>query len=283
MNYKSIKLVLPLLIVLLLGSLYSATAGKLPVSSTNEIQLKALNGIYKFTGKLNNKIPVFLWFVVQDGFVKGEVTYLKTTRKIPITIAGTIFKADDPRRNADKTSYFDIRIFEFMKDGTITGVYYGPFQTSVLNGAWFAPGSEKELKFTLKAKDTTLNNIDTNLKPVSITGEYAYSFGKEHANGGMGIKSLGRDNYLMEVGCVTDGPAYNLANVDATKIHLTNNSTVFQPADPGCRFKIRFFKNFLVIDYLGPSINPCGFGNNASIEGVFIKTSEKARIEEINH
>jgi hypothetical protein len=283
MNYKPIKLVLSLLIVVLIGLRYSAAMGKLPVSSTNKIQLNTLNGVYKFTGKLNNKIPVFLWFVVQDGFVKGEVTYLKTTRKIPITIAGTIFKADDPRGNANKTSYFDIRIFEFMKDGTITGVYYGPFHTSVLNGTWLAPGSRKELKFSLKAKDTTLTNMDINLNPVSITGEYVYSFGKDGAGGSMVIKSLGRNNYLMEVGCVTDGPAYNLANVDATKIHLTHDSTIFQPADPGCRFKIRFFKNFLVIDFLGPSINPCGFGNNASIDGVFIKTSENARIEKVEH
>jgi hypothetical protein len=224
-----------------------------------------IDGVYKYQGTINGKIPMFMWFAVKDSVLKGEVVYLKTGSHLPINIAGYISKK------------YGLSIYEFMKDGNITGVYYGNFNKTRLTGTWYSPKSEKELKYDLVKKDTVLVNKDIDLNPIAVNGEYLYKFGPKGATGGIDLKSIGQNNYLMQINCVTDGPAYNQADVDATKVKIHNNAIIYStdPEYGTCRFRIKVLKDFIVISLISGE-GTCGFGNNATIVGVYFKTSEKA-------
>jgi len=225
-----------------------------------------INGIYKFTGKLNDKYPIFLWFVVKDSVLKGEVTYLKTAKRQPIAIAGQI------------TKDLGMTIYEFTPKGYVTGTYSGEFKTGGLKGTWTTPGSDKELPYNLIPKDTVLTGVDMNLKPTSINGTYEYHFKRENAketggDGGIDIKQLNTKEFLVDINCITASPQNNLADLWTFKVQATNGGITFKIPETDCRFRIRVFKDVIVIDRLsGDGI--CGFGNNASIEGVFWKTRQ---------
>ena len=70
---------------------------------------KKVGGIYKWKGSLNSSIPIFMWLYVQDSVIKGQLTYLKTKKQLPITVLGTI--TDE-----------GFKIQEFQKDGTVSEI-----------------------------------------------------------------------------------------------------------------------------------------------------------------
>jgi hypothetical protein len=266
MNNKFPKVVLLLLMPLSIVAHSKSNCIKTPIRTHNTKTLsKTIDGLYKFTGKLNDKIPIFLWFVVKDSVLKGEVTYLKTAKKLPIIILGTITKKDG------------ITIYEFIKNGYISGIYRGNFAVKALTGSWYAPGSEKELKFNLMPADSSLTHIDTTLKPISIDGEYLYHFGEQGSSGGIDIKQSTPGNFLVDINCMTSSPQNNVADMKTFKVNMFNNIIIYKMPKEDCKFRIRAFNNFIVIDYVGKSWN-CGFGLNAGIDGVFIKTSNVAEI-----
>ncbi len=226
---------------------------------TNNSNAQNINGVYKFSGKLNGKIPVSLWFVVQDSVLKGEVTYLKTAKRIPIMVIGTITKDDG------------LELFEFVKGGNVTGIYRGAFNTQKLIGEWNTVGSEKSLNYILLPKDTTLTNINTNLKPVSPNGAYEYHFGKQGSNGGIVLRQDKPGEFSMEINCVTPSPQNNVAEVERTKVKMANNTISYKSPDEDCGFRVRVFNGFVVID--NPQKKFCTYGAGAGVEGVFIKVS----------
>jgi hypothetical protein len=77
-----------------------------------DTKIQNKNEIY-WTGTLNGKTPIFLHFKPDSNLIIGEITYLNTKDKQPITLLGTI--------EHDK-SY---RLLEFEKSGNITGIITG--------------------------------------------------------------------------------------------------------------------------------------------------------------
>lgn len=225
----------------------------------NPAQSLGPDGLYKFTGKLNTKIPVFFWFVVKDSVLKGEVTYLKTAKRQPITVAGTIAK--------DNT----ITLYEFTKNGTITGTYEGKMKSHTFAGIWTAPGSGRELPYTLATKDTSFTPGSTALTPTTLSGKYAYRFGKNGASGEVHIRQIKLGTFSIDINCVTASPQNNIAEVETFKARMVNDAIIFKVPDTECKFRIRHYQNFIVIDRLSGPLN-CGFGLNATIAGLFIKT-----------
>jgi len=221
--------------------------------------------VYKFQGKLNGKIPVFLWFVMKDKVVKGEVTYLKTAKRVPITVIGTV--------SADNVA----RILEFEKNGNITGIYEAKLDVAKFNGTWFSPTSRKELTCALSVKDTAITVSESILNPAPMTGSFRYQYGKDGATGGVDIKQTG-GSALLGINCVTEGPAYNLADVETFKAPVVNNTITTKIPDGDCRFRLRSYNGFVVIDLLD-DLMKCGFGMNASIEGVFLKINDVPKLE----
>ena len=251
---------IPLSVILLCTFFSFVCLGQPQKSATN------INGVYKFAGKLNNKYPVFLWFVVKDSVIKGEVTYLKTANRVPITIAGQI------------TKDMGMTLYEFTSKGYVTGIYSGEFKADGLKGSWTAPGSGKEVTYNLIPKDTVLAAIDMSLKPAAINGTYEYHFKKENAkesggDGGIDIKQINAKDILVDINCITASPQNNLADLQTFKVQMIKGQIIFKVPDTDCNFRIRIFRDLIVIDRLSGN-GDCGFGMNASIEGVFLKTRQ---------
>ncbi len=82
----------------------SVTPTNLPDVKTNS------NNDICWTGTLNGKTPVFIHYQLDSNLIIGEITYLNTKDKLPITLLGTI--------EDDKT----YRLLEFEKTGNITGI-----------------------------------------------------------------------------------------------------------------------------------------------------------------
>ncbi|HTE10945.1 MAG TPA: hypothetical protein VK645_08240 [Chitinophagaceae bacterium] len=225
---------------------------------TSQRPVKEINSVYKFTGNINNSIPVFIWFVVKDNIIKGELIYLKTKKQLPITLIGTIDEED-------------CRIHEFQNDGNVTGTYVGNISNKEFKGSWYATASEKELAFKLTAKDTILETVDADFHPSTVTGTYSYQFGKKGPQGGLEVKKINDSLVSLDINCVTRAPAYNIAETKADSIALKNGTSEYKIPDTKCMYRISFFKNFLVINHINKEFD-CGFGNNADIQGVFIKT-----------
>ena len=215
---------------------------------------------YKWAGNIRSNIPVSAWFVVKGKILKGELTYLKTKYRSPITILGSV------------KEHNRVEFSEFQKNGLITGTFSGKLSNDSCTGTWSSPKSGRDFPFELVFKDTTLANADTSFIPASIPGEYAYKFGDKGPGGGITIKEISHELYSFEINCVTGAPGYNVAELTADSIRFSDNAVVYSmPHADKCQFSIKVFKGFLIIDYLNENYD-CGFGLNASVDGVFLKT-----------
>ena len=219
-----------------------------------------INGVYKFEGKLGNRIPISMWFMMKDSVLKGELVYLNTAHRQPITILGTIENTGD------------ITIDEFTKTGDITGEFKAMFKGNSLAGEWLNPVTKKMFNYILKRKDTTITAANKNLEPEEINGEYEYNFGENGGAGGIDIKHISGGNYLIGVNCVTPYPPANVAEVEKTVVSMSGNTIIYTDSDCSSKFRIRVFKDFVVINDI---IYGNCFGVGAYVAGIFIKTQTK--------
>lgn len=219
------------------------------------------NGVYKFEGTLGNKMPISMWFVMKDSVLKGELIYQNTIKRQPITILGTL----------DKTGEIDFN--EFTKTGHVTGEFYAMLKSNMLDGLWINPVTEKTFKYLLKRKDTTITAESKNLDPEEINGEY--EFDNTGMQGGIDIKHISGNDYLIAIDCVTL-PKGNVAEVEKTKVRINGNTIIYATPDCTNKYRIRLFKDFIVIDNI--VYGNC-FGIGADVSGVFIKTKAKPSFE----
>ncbi len=84
-------------------------------------------------GFLNGKTPVFIHYQLDGNIIVGEITYLNTKNKLPITLLGTI----DSDNN--------YRILEFEKSGNITVSLPENQQKTFLKEAGFHQKPERSL------------------------------------------------------------------------------------------------------------------------------------------
>ena len=211
-------------------------------------------------GTINNKIPIFIHYVIDDKVIIGEITYLNTKDKKPIKLIGYF---------EDKNSF---RLFEFDKKGNITGIIIASPTKSELKGTWVSPKTSKEI--ALKAKINETSKITSNYKvnPNGIFGDYHYSYGNLLWNGSFSIEKDKAKNIFFEIISVGKGEAPSIAQVERDKIKLNGNSFVYKmPYSKNCEFKIKFYKDFVYVEDLG---GDCvgQFGMGAYIDGIYLKT-----------
>lgn len=228
------------------------------VAETSKPSAKKISGVYKWTGTINNSIPVFMWFALKDSIIKGELVYLKTKNQLRITIIGTVDEEG-------------CRIHEFESNGNITGNYVGKINNNEFSGSWYGTASRKEMTFQFATKDTSIVGTDTVFQPSINPGLYSYQFGKEGRQGGLKLEKENEGLISLDINCVTGAPAYNIAEATPDSIVVKDNTAEFKIADTKCPYKLRLFKDFLVIKHVN-AIYDCGFGNNADIDGVFLRT-----------
>ncbi|WP_347217195.1 hypothetical protein, partial [Chryseobacterium sp.] len=189
-------------------------------------------------GFLNGKTPVFMHYQIDGNIVVGEITYLNTKNKLPITLVGTIDNEDN------------YRILEFEKSGNITGVITGKPTAGDFKGSWFSPKTRKELALNLVKKDTALTSKKIETKIEDLFGRYHYQYSEAGYQGDLEIKKLPGSKAVFGITSVTGEPARNLAQIDDDTISLTTTDFTYKLADTeDCGFKVKFYKGFAVVQY----------------------------------
>ncbi|MFT3935111.1 MAG: hypothetical protein QM726_15900 [Chitinophagaceae bacterium] len=212
-----------------------------------------------WTGFLNTKTPVFLHYQLDSNIVIGEIIYLNTKDKLPITIIGTI---------EDDKNY---RLLEFEKSGNITGVITGKPMGNVFNGDWVSPKTEKELVMSLVKKDTLVNASPITAELPKIFGKYHYQYGEKGYQGDFELSQLPESKASFGITSVTSDPARNIAQIEDDTIPLTKTRFTYElPGTKDCGFEVKFYKDFLRIKYT-TGFCEGQFGNNATIDGIFLK------------
>ena len=213
-----------------------------------------------WNGTINEKIPVFIHYQLDSNFIVGEITYLNTKDKLPITLLGTI---------EDDTTY---RILEFEKSGNISGIITGRPTDKIFRGNWFSPKTRKELVLNLVSKDTVIasNTMDTKLQ--DIFGHYHYQYSEAGNQGDLEITKLQDSKAVFGITSVTGEPARNVAQIDDDTIKLNSTHFVYKvPDTDSCEFEVKFYKGFSFVKYTKGYCDG-QFGMNATIEGIFLKT-----------
>jgi len=213
-----------------------------------------------WTGTLNSKIPIFLHYQIIDNFIIGEITYLNTEERKPITVAG-------------KFENESLRIMEFKKNGNITGIISGiSTNNENFKGSWFSPKTKKELSLELTKSDSIIYSKNVNTEIDNIYGEYHYQYSESGYQGDVTLTKIDNQKASFNIFSVTGAPSRNIAEIETDTIKLDTTKFIYNlPESDDCEIKVQFYKDFLYINYTKGYCEG-QFGHNATIEGIFIKT-----------
>ncbi|MEJ5103743.1 hypothetical protein [Chryseobacterium sp. MYb328] len=238
-----------------------ASASAIPKESVTLASVKPQVGKeISWKGLLNGKTPVFIHYQLDGNVIVGEITYLNTKNKLPITLLGTI---------DDDNNY---RILEFEKSGNITGVITGKPAAGDFKGSWFSPKTRKELVLNLVKKDTALVSKEIETKVEDLFGRYHYQYSEAGYQGDLEIKRLPDSKAVFGITSITGEPARNLAQIDDDTISLkTTDFTYKLPDTDDCEFRVKFYKGFALVQYT-QGVCSGQFGLNATIAGIYLKT-----------
>ena len=214
-----------------------------------------------WTGNLNGKTPIFIHYQFDNNLIIGEIIYLNTKAKLPITLLGTI---------EENKSY---RLLEFDKAGNITGIIEGKPTEKNFTGTWVSPKTKKELTITLSPKDTLIGSPNVKPDESQIFGNYHYQYGENGYNGDFDINKIGNnkiDFSILSLTNVERGP--NIAEVEKDTITMTGDNFIYKiPDSDNCEFKVTFYRSFVYINYTRGYCES-QFGLNATIDGIYVKT-----------
>lgn len=206
---------------------------------------------------LINKFPISLSLTFDANLVYGTLVYKRIGQ--PIKVIGSL--------EGDEFS-----LHEFGEKTEITGLYYGIKKGDEINGTWSSPNG-KEMKFSVK-KTASIEIEKLELK--SVSGSYAYSFGKDGGTGNMYVQQLSKDKIVLEIQAVKGPPSFNQAIIEKKSLKLVRNEAIYENSKFGkCLIKLSFFEGGANIIYLNEDYD-CGFGNAASVVGNYFKFDSKA-------
>ncbi|ANH83128.1 hypothetical protein A8C56_21005 [Niabella ginsenosidivorans] len=269
MKMKSIILLWIFIPLLSSGQGTPARTGKQKSGIKNGILNKATEQYdHCWKGFIGSGIPVFIHFCSHSirygkygNIVSGEIIYLNTKKQQPIPLIGY----------TDSGKHFILS--EYAKDGAVTGIIYANADKETLKGTWSKPSSEKTYILQLKACDTLIRSQDITTNPEDIFGNYYYRYGEKGYSGELKLRKINDQIALFYMFSVTSAPARNMADlIDNDTIPIPAATFTYKvPDTDGCRIKVQFFKQFVVVSY--PDEDACrnAFGHNATYEGIYYK------------
>jgi hypothetical protein len=218
---------------------------------------------YFWTGQINSKTPLFMWVAVKDSIVQGELVYTNIKGNIPLKLLGRVDKKGA------------ISACEYQADGNIRGTFVIDQPGASATGRWESTGSHKDYTFELNTKDTSLQRIDTSFQPKIIPGIYTYMYGKTGRQARISLREDQDDKGLFDIESFTFEPTKRSTMADKRSVRVKGNQGIYTITSTStCSFQIRFYNNFLIVDYVKD------FEDSAShckmypvVEGVYYKTS----------
>ena len=254
---------LPLLFLIIS---YACQYSKVPKNSNNEIiSINHSEGTIAskeicWSGTINGKIPILLYYHFENEVIIGKIIYLNTKNKIPIRIIGLV-EDDTPM----------LRLLEFEESGNVTGIISANISDYHFKGTWFSPLNRKELTIELTKKDTLITSSNNCADSNAIYGKYHYQFSEAGYQGDFEIKRISNSKSTFMISSVTNDPARNIAQIDEDTVTVINNQFTYKLANTDdCEFKVMFYKDFAYIKYT-KGFCEGQFGNNADIDGLFLK------------
>ena len=253
-----------LLTILLLFALSACETGVEPGGQRQKTETRndtaATVDIYAnidaWQGNVDGRYPVLMWYRIFDDVISGYLFYTEN-------------KSGDSIRIIGHTKDSIARIVEVWPDGHVSGIWNMELHASSAEGTWYAPGTGKGYNASLMHIDTSVTIQDIRAED-ELTGRYEYNYGDKGARGVLKVLQQG-DTVTVGFDNVTAAPARNLAVLDAIPLHLNGNEAVYSVTDYGnCAVRIRFYKNFVVVNYIDNQ-DKCGFGHNATVDGTYMK------------
>lgn len=211
--------------------------------------------VYSWDATIGKQTKASIWFEKRDSVVVGEITYTKTNK--PIKLRGILTKEDG------------YRLLEFESSGNVTGIITGNFKDSSFSGDWLSPKTRKELSLVLKLKSSFVAPKAVTSIPKVYDGTYRYGYSKDGPQGYLAVKRINANTAQIEFQNHTAAPAYNQATVDSVKVPINNNQIIYK-LETNCVFRIRFYNDIAVVDYVNEQYE-CGFGMNATVDGVYLR------------
>lgn len=206
-------------------------------------------------GNVDGKYPALMWYRIYGDVVSGYLFYTDKS-KDSVRLIGTTL---------DST----VRLLEMWPDGNITGVWDLKIHPSAAEGSWFSPLTRKQYNASLMHIDTAvvIPRIDS---VADVSGVYRYGYSEQGAQGYMKVVAA-NGKLAVRFQNVTDAPSRNLAELGPFEAEMKNNELSYQSSEYGdCTVRIRFFNGFAVVNYVEEQ-SSCGFGHNATVDGIYIK------------
>ena len=228
-----------------------------------------------WTGEINGKIPVSVWFEHKDGLATGELVYVNSKARTPFRLLGTYDTSGESP---------SLSLKEMLPGGLVTGMISASIKDGVLEGFWMAPEKIKETgtRYTIKEMQqyplkltkagTAPGSFHWEHSPESVTGRYAYTYGPHHNSGTLDITSTPDGGVSVEIHTHTAAPAFNMADVDPTPGERTGNRIVCS-VDDSCAFEVLLFSDFAKVSTLKGRECDGWFGRGAYIDGDYQKST----------
>lgn len=284
------------------GGDFGAPPGKTPVvHKSKRHMMLPLQPYYVLVGKVKGNVPVFMCISIKDSAVRGLALY-----NVPLAVIGkkkyvapavvrdstelaqgssgpSAGGSPDPAAAAPAPAYDSVRLFgtveadgrlifcSFSKDGNMEDGFAGKIMDdSVFQGSWVSMTTNKSLACQLFTKDTVPEGKDSSLAANNVDGTYSYHTGDTGPAGGIVIHRMSAGSISIDLGATSGAPDFASAMVRSASVPFDGETAIYaSPSKPNCKLRIRVFKDFVVINYVG-KMNQCGYG--ASVEGVFART-----------
>lgn len=238
-------------------------AVKQPVHKKIHHTTVPMRSFYTFTGKVKDTSRVFLWFAIQDSVIKGVVRYGR--------VGDSLYMGDSLAVYGTLEHDGRLLFCGFSRDGDMSTGFTGKIMDdSVFQGNWFLLASNMSRACSLVRMDTVPPGIDTNFVATHVDGTYSYHIGDLGAAGGIILHKESAGVISIDLGCAGPPPDYASAMVKSPQVPFDGTSAEYDsPGRPGCKLRIRVFKDFVVIAY-AHGLSQCNYGT--SVEGVFART-----------
>ena len=227
------------------------------ISSTVGAQLTE-KLVHRWDAVIGKNTVANIWLVAKDSVLIGEIVYKKSGK--PIQLRGTFSK---------NTGYL---LYEFDKNGNISGIMHGSFAGSGSSGEWYSPSTKNHFPLSLKLVSRTSPAKAVVLIPNNVSGSYAYQASMDGPVGTLTVSRISADTIQIELECVTAGPAYNLASIEKFNAKIRNNMVQYRVQN-GCELLIRFVHDVAVVEYVNGQAD-CGFGAGADVSGIYMKKAK---------